>query len=220
MLESAISEVNLVEPRKIVVRTGVALTSSKLLITGFMGRYMDDRAGHRQMVASHLPGDFVDLHAFPLQHLDHDVGTLTPCEIGTVPHERITEITERAPHLGRMLWFSTLLDAAMHREWIFRLGRLDAEGRMAHFLLECWLRMRAVGIASGTEFRLPLTQADYAEACGLTSVHVSRTLTSMRKKGLADVSEGVVRLLDPVGLARAGEFKPDYLYLNDGAVTP
>ena len=220
MLEAAISEVRLVEARETVVNAGEPLNNSTLLLTGFMGRYMDDRAGHRQMVALHLPGDFVDLHAFPLQHLDHDVATLTPCEIAIVPHDRLTEITERAPHLGRMLWFSTLLDAAMHREWVFRLGRLDAEGRMAHFLLESWLRMRTVGIAQGPEFRLPLTQADYGEICGLTTVHVRRTLSSMRKKGLADVRDGVVRLIDLAALIRAGEFNPDYLYLHDGAVTP
>lgn len=220
MLESAISEVRLVEARHVLVRAGEPLQTSTLLLTGFMARYMDDRAGYRQMVALHLPGDFVDLHAFPLQYLDHDLETLTPCEIATVPHERLTEITQQSPHLGRMLWFSTLVDAAMHREWIFRLGRLDATGRLSHFLLECWLRMRAAGIAQGTEFRLPLTQADFAETCGLTSVHVSRTLSAMRKAGLADVRDGVVRLLDIPGLARAGEFTADYLYLNDGAITP
>lgn len=220
MLEAAISGVRLVEQREMLVRAGEPLTNSTLLLTGFMARYMDDRAGYRQMVALHLPGDFVDLHAFPLQHLDHDIATLTPCEIATVPHERLTAITREAPHLGRMLWFSTLVDAAMHREWIFRLGRLGATGRMAHFLLECWLRMRAAGIAQGPEFRLPLTQADFAETLGLTSVHVSRTLSAMRKAKLADVSDGVVRLLDVPALARAGEFSPGYLYLDDGEVTP
>ena len=220
LLESAISEVRLVEARQVLVKAGEPLSNSTLLLTGFMARYMDDRAGHRQMVALHLPGDFVDLHAFPLQYLDHDIGTLTPCEIATVPHDRLTSITEKAPHLARMLWFSTLVDAAMHREWIFRLGRLDATGRMAHFLLECWVRMRAAGIAQEPEFRLPMTQTDFAETLGLTSVHVSRTLSAMRKAKLADVSEGVVRLIDIPALTRAGEFSPDYLYLNDGTETP
>lgn len=219
-LEAAISEVRLIEARQMMVQAGEPLTNSTLLLTGFMARYMDDRAGHRQMVALHLPGDFVDLHAYPLQYLDHDVATLTPCEVAHVPHERLTAITQVAPHLGRMLWFSTLLDAAMHREWIFRLGRLDATGRMAHFLLECWVRMRAAGIADGPEFRLPLTQADFAETLGLTNVHVSRTLSAMRRAKLADVRDGVVRLINLPELARIGEFSADYLYLNDGKVTP
>lgn len=220
LLEDAIASVHLVDARQMLVRQGEPLSNSTLLLTGFMARYMDDRSGHRQLVALHMPGDFVDLHAFPLKHLDHDVATITPAEVALVPHDRLTAITEAAPHLGRMLWFSTLLDAAMHREWIFRLGRLDAPGRMAHFLLECWYRMRVIALADGLSFRLPLNQMDMAEACGMTSVHVSRTLAMLRRRGLCTMADGIVTLHDIVELRRIGEFSPDYLYLHDGVETP
>jgi CRP-like cAMP-binding protein len=220
LLEQNLSERILLPARRTVIRKGELLGVSTLLVTGFMGRYMDDRAGHRQLVALHLPGDFVDLHAYPLQRLDHDVVTITDCEIATIAHDDLTRITESAPHLGRMLWFSTLLDAAMHREWIFRLGRLAALGRMAHFLCETHVRMEAIGMTQGLEFRLPLTQTDLGETCGLTNVHVSRILSGLRRQQLADVRDGVVRLLDWNRLVRLGEFDPDYLYFEDRLDTP
>ncbi|MDQ2878665.1 MAG: hypothetical protein M3R41_06280, partial [Pseudomonadota bacterium] len=79
-----------------------------------MRRYMDDRQGYRQLVAVHMPGDFVDLHAFPMTWLDHDAATLGPVTIGIVPHEAQAALCERYPHVARILWLGTLLDAAKH----------------------------------------------------------------------------------------------------------
>ena len=174
------------------------------------------RDGFRQLVSLQLPGDFVDLHGYPLQRLDHDIATLSEAEIALVPHDRLTPLTEQYPHLARMLWFSTLLDAAMHREWIFRIGRLEATGRVAHFLCETQARLRAVGLATGDRFYLPLTQQDIGEACGLTSVHVNRTLRRLREGGLVEFAQREVHVLDQRALAQLGEFDPDYLYLDDG----
>lgn len=140
-IEAAITEVNTLGPRKIVARASERLTNSTLLLEGIMSRYLDDRNGLRQLVAIHFPGDFLDLHAFPLKVLDHDVATLTTATVAIVPHDEIEAIAEEMPQLIRKLWFATLLDAAIHRAWLFRLGRLDATGRVAHFLCETNARL-------------------------------------------------------------------------------
>lgn len=181
-----------------------------------MCRYMDARDGYRQLVAFQVPGDFVDLHAYPLQRLDHDVASIAESRIAVVPHARLDEIVRTHPRLARLLWRSTLLDAALHREWIFRLGRLDAAGRVAHFILETYHRMMAVERVRDGVFALPLTQQDLGEACGLTSVHVNRTVRRLREDGLAEIGRGEARVLDEARLARLAEFDPDYLYLERG----
>jgi CRP-like cAMP-binding protein len=53
-----------------------------------------------------------------------------------------------------------LLDAAIHRAWIFRLGRLEAEARAAHLFCELHARLEMVGLAQDVSFALPLTQSD------------------------------------------------------------
>ncbi|TPG21490.1 Crp/Fnr family transcriptional regulator [Sphingomonas koreensis] len=219
-LEGAIARVERLPARRTIVERGDAVHNSTLLLSGFMCRYMDARDGYRQLVCYHIPGDFIDLHGYPLQRLDHDVATITEAEIAVVPHTNLTAVTDRFPHLGRMLWFSTLLDAALHREWIFRIGRLDARGRVAHFICETHARMQAVGLASDGVFDFPLTQQDIGEACGLTSVHVNRTLRRLREEGLAEVADRRARILDLAKLARLGEFESDYLYLEDEFHTP
>jgi CRP-like cAMP-binding protein len=217
-LESILTAPVTLPKRKVVTSRGDVVTRSTFLITGFMCRYMDGADGHRQLVSVQTPGDFVDLHGYPLQRLDHDVATMNECQVAYAPHEKLTELIERFPHLGRMFWFSTELDAALHREWIFRLGRLDAVGRVAHMLCETYVRMGAVGLVSDHSFAWPLTQQDLGEACGLTSVHVNRTLRVLREAGMVEVSDRTVTMMDFDRLATTGEFQPDYLYFNDDYV--
>ena len=219
-IEAAITEVKTFGPRKIVARAGEPLTNSTLLLEGIMSRYLDDRNGLRQLVAIHFPGDFLDLHAFPLKVLDHDVATLTTATVATVPHAEIEAIAEEMPQLIRKLWFATLLDAAIHRAWLFRLGRLDATGRVAHFLCETNARLFSAGLSDGRRFALALTQADLAEICGLTTVHVNRVMRQLREEQLCLFRSSLVEILDPAGLAKRAQFDPAYLYIDDDSQLP
>lgn len=216
VLEDSIGSVRQVAARKQIVKAGVIIDTSTLLLEGFVCRYMDDREGQRQLVAVHVPGDFVDLHAFPMRRLDHDIATLGPVKIACYEHKTLETITERYPHLTRKLWFSTLLDAAMHREWIFRLGRLGAEGRVAHLFCELNVRLEMVGLAANGRFTLPMTQPDIAEASGLTGVHVNRVLRVLREKNLLTFKANEVHILDRKALAAVAEFEPQYLYGSNG----
>jgi CRP-like cAMP-binding protein len=173
---------------------------------------MDGADGNRQLVAIHVPGDFVDLHAFPLRKLDHDVATLTECTVAQFKHAEIEKLILTHPNLGKQLWFSTLLDAAMHREWIFRLGRLGAAGRVAHFFAETERRLRMVGMSDGQNFALPLQQSDIASACGITPVHANRVLRDLRERGIVTVGHGRVQISDLAALHREAEFDEQYLY--------
>jgi CRP-like cAMP-binding protein len=215
LLENAVSKVRTFDPRETVVEAGQKVTVSTYLIEGIMSRYIDDRRGRRQLVAIHLPGEFVDLHAYPMQELDHSVGTLSRVSVAVVPHAALREILDPRPELTRKLWFSTLIDGSLHRTWLFRVGRLDALGRVAHFLSEMNVRLRAVGLSDGRQFTLALTQTDVAEVCGLTVVHTNRVLRQLREANLCTIRASVVQIHDPAGLARRGDFQPDYLYLDD-----
>jgi CRP-like cAMP-binding protein len=213
-LEQVALPVSDLPARHMLIREGEPVSVSTYLVDGFMCRYKDDREGQRQLVAVHVPGDFVDLHAYPLKRLDHDIATITACRIAQVPHGRLDGIMAERPGMSKLLWFSTLLDAAMHREWIFRLGRLDAVQRLGHFFCEVEAKLRAVGLSDGKEFQLPMTQADLAEACGLTPVHVNRMLKELRERDMLIVRSSRVSVLDRAALSRLSEFDPGYLFFN------
>ncbi|PXA84809.1 Crp/Fnr family transcriptional regulator [Nostoc sp. 3335mG] len=216
-LENAIADRKRLPARATLVERGDTLRQSTMLIDGFMIRYIDDLEGHRQVVAFHVPGDFVDLHGYPLHKLDHSIATLTEASIATVPHDALKRLTEADAELARKMWASTLLDAAMHREWLFRLGRLGATGRVAHFFAETNARLQAIGLSDGNGYDLPITQTDLSEITGLTSIHVNRVLRSLRESRTCVFRSSRVEIQDRGQLEHIGQFDPTYLYLKPPA---
>lgn len=214
VLREAIGRIGEVAAGRPLVSAHVTLSESILLFEGLACRYKDLADGQRQIMELHVPGDFVDLHGFLLKRLDHTVGALTPVRYVAVPHDALRHITETQPHLGRILWFSTLLDAAIHREQIVSVGRRTALSRIAHLLCELYVRLKIVGLADEDSYALPLTQADVADATGLTSVHVNRMLRKLRNEDLLTFRAGRVTIHDWDGLQRVAEFDPTYLHLE------
>jgi CRP-like cAMP-binding protein len=213
-LRDALDSPETVAPKMTVVRRGQPLKRSILLLDGLMCRYKDLRNGRRQITALHVPGDFLDLHGFTLKQLDHDVMSLTTSNLCFAPHEKLTRITETFPHLTRMLWFSTNLDAAMHREWELSLGQRSGAARAAHLLCELHTRLKIVELATDEEFTLAMTQTEFGECLGLTVVHTNRVLRELRKDGLATFAKGKVTIHDLERLRAFAEFDPTYLYLG------
>lgn len=197
-----------------IVREGQSPTESCLMLSGYSARYHLLSDGRRQISAIHIAGDFVDLHSFLLDRMDHSVGAITDVTIALVPHHVLREFTESQPHLTRMLWLSTLIDAAMHRRWLMAAGRLNAVGRVAHLICEMHVRLDVVGHVTDRTFRLPLSQTELSDAMGLSVVHINRTLQQLRKQGLISWQGETVRILDWPALQEVAEFDPAYLNLG------
>jgi CRP-like cAMP-binding protein len=197
-----------------IVREGDRPSESSLLLEGISCRYRLLSNGRRQITALHVPGDFVDLHSFLLKTMDHGVSAITPCRYALVPHEALRVITEKHPHLTRMLWLLTLIDAAIHREWITGMGRRSALGQAAHLLCELFRRLEAVGLTEGNTFRFPLSQSEIGDTLGLSAVHVNRVIQELRSGGLVNWRGDLVTIEDFDRLADVAEFDPTYLHLN------
>ena len=213
--EELVQAVSAFEPRRggdDLVREGDRPTRCQLLVCGFAARYRVVAGGERQFTTIHVPGDFIDLHSFPLKEMDHSVLALGPCVLAIYPHEEVQRITEQFPHLTRLLWLLTLLDGALQRQWIICLGRLSAEARAAHLFCELGLRLAAVGQGAPNHYDLPMTQQDLADVLGLSSVHANRVVQSLRKKNLL-VWQGSQLSMPDIDRARAlAEFDERYLH--------
>jgi CRP-like cAMP-binding protein len=197
-----------------MVRSGAELQSSMLLLDGWAVRSKDLPSGDRQITEIHVPGDFPDLHGFTLKRLDHDVMSVTECVVGIVPFERLSKLTDEWPHLTRVYWLATNIDAAITRETALSLGQRSAISRMAHLFCELHARLSVIGRTDGDSFEFPLTQRELGEALGLTVVHVNRTLQLLRKKGLVESQNRNVAILDRRGLETIADFDPAYLQLR------
>lgn len=198
----------------IIIREAEPLSRSTLLCEGLMGRFKDMRDGERQISELHVPGDFLDLHSFTLKSIDHGIIALTDCVFCWAPHAALERVTEELPHLSRLLWMSTNLDAAIHRAWTVSLGRRDALSRTAHFFCELQLRLAVVGMADDGGYALSLTQVDLSECMGLSAVHMNRVLRELRERNLVTFKSGQVRIHDLASLQWTAEFTPGYLFLD------
>jgi CRP-like cAMP-binding protein len=214
VLRAAVSATERFPAGTTIIRDGALLNRSALLIDGLVGRRKDLSEGQRQIMELHIAGDFTDLHGFPLKRLDHDVAAMTDATIAWVPHEALRRITETEPHLTRLLWLSTLMDAAIQRERILSIGRRGASARIAQLICELQVRLAVIGLADETGYDLPLTQNDLADATGLTPVHVNRMLRELREAGLMTFRGRRVTIHDRSGLEAAADFDPGYLHLE------
>ncbi|UAB79583.1 Crp/Fnr family transcriptional regulator [Erythrobacter sp. SCSIO 43205] len=211
IIEDSIHEVATIEKPTRILEHGAVYHRSTMLIEGFVVRTIDGPE-NRHAVSFHVPGDFVDLHCFALKRLDHNIDTIGPAKVGYVSHQRLRKIMEERPQLARLLWYSTLLDAAMHREWVMKLEQLTTARRIAHIFAEIWHRLQMVGLAQENGFDTPLTQSELGEMCGATTIHVNRALRELREEGIAEFVRGRVEFSDRKRLEAFGLFEPDYLY--------
>lgn len=212
-LEELVSDVETLPDGAHLARRGEVLERSTILVEGFVARSM--LVGENRAILSfHVPGDFVDLHGFALKRLDHDVISIGTVTAGYVSHHALEKLMQEQPHLTRLLWFSSLLEAAIHREWICKLEQLQAAQRVAHIFAEIWYRLEMVGLACGNQVRTPLTQAQLAEMCGITPIHMNRALGQLRQEGVAEFRRGTLFAEDRARLEAFGVFDPSYLYGN------
>jgi CRP-like cAMP-binding protein len=206
-----------VEPHYYIVREFDRTEHSCVILSGFAIRFKIVAGGQRQILSIHMKGEMVDLQNSLLGCADHSVQMLTAGRIALIPRDAITELAFERPAVGKALWTDTLVDASIFREWIANVGRRDARTRIAHLLCEFSLRLRVAGLGERNDYELPMTQDQLADATGLTSVHVNRTLKGLEVDGLIQRrNPRVIQIGDWRKLAETGDFNSGYLHLHEG----
>ncbi len=198
-----------------IVREGDQPSRCCLILSGFACTYKVTAQGKRQIVSFNIPGDVPDLQSLHLKVLDNSVSTMSPCNVGFIAHEVLRDLCARYPRITAPFWRETLIDASIFREWVMNVGQREGSTRMAHVLCEVLVRLRAVGLVEDHVCDLPITQAEFADALGFTTVHVNRILQQMRTDGLIELKGERFFVPDWEKLKQVGEFDSTYLHLED-----
>ncbi|MCJ2055011.1 Crp/Fnr family transcriptional regulator [Methylobacterium sp. J-048] len=183
-----------------------------LVLSGFVCRYKILPRGQRHITALMVPGDFCDLHVAILDEMDHSIATLTPCTVVEISRSTIRDLTENHPRIAHTLWWATLVDEAVLREWLVGLAGREAAERMAHLFCELLLRLSVVGLAEKDGYALPFTQIDLADMLGLTPVHVNRVMKHLRSEGMIVLKKRRLEIPDVARLKAFCDFVPTYLH--------
>ena len=198
-----------------VVWAGDRPSSSFLILSGLLATSKAVGDGEVQITCFHLPGDMPDLHGLHIGVMDSDIRVLTDCQLAFMTHQDLRRLCDTHPRLAAQLWRTTLVDAAIYREWVANVGQRPAISRIAHVFCELMLRMEVAGLTQGRSCHLGLTQQHLSEATGLSPVHVNRTLQELRAQGLITFSQGRLTIHDWEALVRLGDFRADYLHLRE-----
>ncbi|WP_234450879.1 Crp/Fnr family transcriptional regulator [Paracoccus sp. MC1862] len=199
-----------------IIAAGEEPDESCLVLRGMAGRLhvLPGRAGQRVISALHIPGDFMDLHGFVLSKVEESILAFGTAEVEFVDHAHLDDVTKNHPHLTRLLWMTTAIDAAIHRQWLVAANALRSSAHLAHLLCEIYTRLAAVGAARNHRMTLPLLQRELASILGYSSIHINRAVRDLRDRKLLRWSGTEVELLDWPELVRLARFDPGYLDLE------
>lgn len=197
-----------------LVLPGHGVNHATLLISGLLARFDQMADGRRQITALHISGDMADLHSVPMPLPAWGIQALVPSVVLHIPHADLRGLAERKPAIAMAFWRDTVADASILAKWTANLGRADAVTRTAHLICEMGMRMEVHGLDQRHDFSLPITQAQLADALGLTTVHVNRTVSALRQECGVFFDQGRVRIEDWPGLAHRGNFDDGYLMLD------
>ena len=203
-----------VAPRRDLIREGERPSYVHLMIDGWACRYKTLPDGRRQVVAFFVPGDFCDLNVYILRQMDHSIGAITRLAVSDISREEMDDLTTNHPRITQALWWESLVQHAIQREWTLNLGQRTAYERISHLFVELYMRLQVVGLTWNGTCDFPLTQVDIADATGLTPVHVNRTLQELRRDELIVLERKQLQILDLKRLTEVSMFNPNYLHLE------
>ena len=185
-----------------------------LLMSGFACRNKTAGNGGRQILSIHMKGDILDLQNSLLGVADHNVQMLGAGEVALIPTSVIRDLALQSPTVGMAMWYETLVEGSIFREWMLNVSRRDARTRIAHLLCELGLRLEIAELGNSASYELPITQEQLADAVALTPVHVNRTLMKLESDGLITRTKRMIVITDWKKLVKAGDFEPRYLHLE------
>ncbi|MCY0095270.1 Crp/Fnr family transcriptional regulator [Hoeflea ulvae] len=174
------------------VQDGEPLRVTFLVRQGWVIRYRVTPEGRRLIIGVSLPGDFIGLHVNFNHTSIFTAAALTNVSLALIDPVRILEIHRRFPVLASGLDWMTVRHSNILAEHKVSLGARTAAQRILHFLLELWVRLEQVGLATDKGFELELTQEQIGDCMGLSTVHVNRSLSRLTKEKLIQNDKGMM----------------------------
>lgn len=182
-------------------------------LSGWLAISKSTQDGQRQMIDILLPGDMMDPNSADRCTSPVQIEALTNVTYAAVPQPEFLRLCQARPRI---------LDAAVRNvgaaftrlsERMLRLGKGTAQSVIAFALCELCLRSSAAGLKNGVGFHIPMTQQQLGEFCGLSAVHVCRTLRRLERNGVVDITDHMdIAVHDVDALSQLAGVDPEHLH--------
>ena len=169
--------------------------------SGFFKTVCVEPAGSDVVLAFPMGGDLVGLDGLDSGRYTADVVALDTSHVAVLPFARLVQLGREHPSIERLLYAFFSRELVRDRGMIWLLGTLNAEARVAAFLLDLSERFGRLGY-SRTSFALRMTRQEQGSYLGIKLETVSRTLSAFAAAGLIAVDRRMLVLRDLAGLRR------------------
>lgn len=160
--------------------------------------------GREQVTGFQMAGELLGLDGLAAGKHASSAIALEDAEICAIPYAHLSDLAATSPDLQHVI--SRLMSREIVREHslMMLLGSMNAEERLAAFLLNISQRMKARGY-SASEFHLRMSRAEIGSYLGMKLETVSRTFSAFAQQRLLEVDKKHVRITDLQGLQQAFE---------------
>ena len=179
--------------------SGVAMDKLYSVHAGSFKSVVVSPDGRQQIVGFHVPGELMGLEGFATRVYMTDVIALEDgeaCEIDVRVLENAARELPTLQHQIHCLIGNRLTRAQQDQ---FVLGSMQADERLARFLLDLSERYKARGL-SPDEFVLRMSREEIGSYLGLKLETVSRLMSRFHQAGLVHVAQRQVKITDRNGL--------------------
>lgn len=194
--------------RRLVCRAQDSVESVLFLCDGWAASLRALANGDRQILSFLLPGDIVSSALLFQSKPNILVESISDVSCRVFARQDVlgllTGSDEAISQLSR-IWMDEREQAA---RLAVDLGRRTAEERIANLLLGLMDRLALRGLVREGVIDFPLRQHHVADATGLTPVHVSKVLTDFKRRGLLQINDRFLQVLDETALRRIAQAQP------------
>jgi CRP/FNR family transcriptional regulator len=160
--------------------------------------------GREQVTAFHMAGELMGLDGVAQGSHASATIALEDAEVCAIPYASLSELSSHSSNMQHIVGRLMSREIVREHSLMMLLGSMNAEERLAAFLINVSQRMKARGYSS-TEFHLRMSRAEIGSYLGMKLETLSRTFSAFQSQGLLDVDKKHVRILDMDGLSRAFE---------------
>jgi CRP/FNR family transcriptional regulator len=175
-----------------------------VLCSGWAFRFFQLSDGRRQILNFLLPGDLFSASSVFQERPHFSVMALTDIQISGLRRAELQARLATNLDILTALANSCVAETKAADEMLTSLGQRSAEERIAHLFLQLMQRIAAQSVTREQRYRLPLRQQHIADAVGLTPVHVNRVLGQLRDRGIVELSDGTLQIVNLPELERIG----------------
>lgn len=185
---------------------GELSSSVFVIVSGWLALNKALPDGEKQILDFQLPGEVIDPGSADPFTSAVEVEAVTEVELAVIPRESWEHLLHAHDSIRTTQERITAAAHARMSERLLRLGKANAQVRVAYALLELCLRLKTGDTVDGEQFHLPFTQQQLGDFTGLSSVHVCRTLRRLKRHGIVETENHMdVLIRDIDGLAAAAQ---------------